>query len=110
MIELKEKEQTTDKIAQAIPYPEIPKLPDSFIGFCPFLKYTPNGFPPNMPKGVRERVRLAVPFFGMSIRVFYPEKIRGICKWHNETLWGSKGDPLVIGECGNKFYLIAAWE
>ena len=91
-------------------YPEIPNLPANTIGFCPLLKYTPSGWPLGMPKRVQEAIAEAVPAFGMTIRVYYPEKKTGPCRWHEQPLWGHKGDPLVIGERDSKYYLIAAWE
>jgi hypothetical protein len=102
---------TLEKEVQTeIAYPEIPGIPPNFIGFCPLMKYTPGGWPPDMPKRVRQAIAEAVPMFGMAIRVFYPERVRGPLNWDSSFLWRTKVDPLVIGEKDGKYYLIAAWD
>lgn len=83
----------------------IPNLPRNTIGFCPLKRTTRTGWPPDMPKRVQKAIAEAVPVFGMTIRVFYPAPSNV-----SVPLWGSKGDPLVIGEKDGMFYMIAAWE
>lgn len=95
---------------EILPYPELPQAPEKAIGFCPLIGNPSKRFPPDMPKRVQKEIEKAVPVFGMTIKVFYPEKIEGPLSWHNRPLWGTKGDPLVIGERDGRFYLIAAWE
>lgn len=100
---------TLEKQSTVITYPEIPYLPKKSVGFCPLLRGTVGGWPPDMPPRVQMAIAKAVPVFGMSIQVFYPRDSENSLGWDPSALWGSKVDPLVVGEKDGKLYLIAAW-
>lgn len=64
-----------------------------------------------MPEKIWEKVKEAIPVFGLALRVYAPSPGRGRRLLEEHPLVKLKRiDPLVIGEKDGHFYLVAAWE